>query len=564
MIRPSLRPYQIDLQSRIFDSWRAGHRNVLACLATGGGKSVVMSDTIRQFAEANKTILVVAHRKELLQQMGVHVGRQGVRHRIIGSKETVASCTADQRRELNGHSFVNPSSNVAVASIDTVISRLDQLRPWLRTVDLIVCDESHHPAVTGNHGPDRQPNKWAKAFDECCNSLGLGLTATPRRADGKGLGRHADGVFDSLVQGPQTADLIGIGALTEYECYCPEGDFSLEDLRTGLDGDYTQSSLKEASEKSHIVGDVVEHYVRYSSGKRAIVFATDVETAGKMSHSFNGAGIPAASISGMTDPSVRSDIMRRFRDGRLLVLTNCDVLGEGLDVTSIQTCILARPTASLAVYLQQVGRCLRPDPSDPSKIATIIDMVSNIKRHGFPDRRHVWTLDRREKRAPKAKDPELLDVIVCPETGRPMESIHIAACIHCGGNHTKPAGTGPVRAIEVVAGDLTKLSAEDLAALRAATVLPDPNAIDLSGMSAGAQAGQRNIAYANIQAQRELADAIADWAGVQRHGHGRDDSEIYRRFYQATGIDVASVLGGSRADMIAMTERVKGWMTQHA
>lgn len=565
MTRPSLRPYQLDLQSRLFDSWRAGNRNVLCVLATGGGKSVVLSDTVRQFAEANKTVLVVAHRKELLQQMGIHVGRQGVRHRIIGSKETVASCTADQRRELNGHSFVNPSSNVAVASVDTLIARLDQMRPWLKTVDLLVCDESHHPAVVGNHGPNRKPNKWAVMFDECTNALGLGVTATPRRADGLGLGRHADGVFDDMVQGMQTADLIGIGALTEYECYCPEGDFSLEDLRTGIDGDYTQSSLKAASEKSHIVGDVVEHYIRYSSGKRAVVFATDVETSGKMAQQFLAAGISAASVSGLTDPAVRSDIMRRFRDGSIMVVCNCSLLGEGVDVPAIETVIDASPTASLAAYLQRVGRCLRPNPADPGKVAIIIDTVSNIKRHGFPDRRHVWTLDRREKRAAKAPDPELIEIAVCPLTGRPYEKIHIANCPHCGLSHVKPSGaTGVGRAVEVVAGDLTKLSAEDLAALRAATVLPDPNAIDLSGMSAGAQAGQRNIAYANIQAQRELADAIADWAGFQRHGQGRDDSEIYRRFYQATGIDIASVLGGSRADMIAMTERVKGWMTQHA
>lgn len=564
MTRPSLRPYQQDLQSRVFDSWRAGHRNVLAVLATGGGKSVVLSDTIRQFAEANKTVLVVAHRKELIQQMGIHVGRQQVRHRIIGSKETVASCIADQRRELSGESFVNPSAHVAVASIDTIISRMDQLRPWLKTVDLLVVDEAHHPAIAGNHGPNRKPNKWAAVFDDCPNALGLGVTATPRRADGLGLGRHADGVFDVMIQGLQTADLIEIEALTEFECYCPEGDFSLEDLRKGIDGDYTQASLKAAADKSHIVGDVVQHYLNYSLGKRAVVFATDVETSGKMAQQFNAFGIPAASISGLTDPAIRSDTMRRFRDGRLMVVTNCSILGEGVDVPAIETVIDASPTASLAAYLQRVGRCLRPNPADPGKIAIIIDTVSNLKRHGFPDRRHTWTLDRRDKRAPKVKDPELLDVVICPETGRPMESIHIAACIHCGGNHVKPAGAGGgARAVEVVAGDLTRLTADDLAALRKAMQLPDPNSIDLSGLSGGAQAGQRNIAYARIQAQRELSEAIDLWAGQQRYGKGRDDSEIMRRFYHATGMDVTSALSAdrSRQEMIDMTNRVKGWLT---
>lgn len=572
MTRPSLRPYQKDLQSRIFDSWRTGHRNVLAVLATGGGKSVVLSDTLRQFAEANRTILVVAHRKELLQQMGIHVGRQEVRHRIIGSKETIASCIADQRRELNGVSYVNPSAQVAVASIDTIMSRIEQLRPWLKTVDLLVCDEAHHPAVLDNHGLNRKPNKWAAVFDNCPNALGLGVTATPRRADGLGLGRHHDGVFDVMVQGLQTADLISIDALTEYECYCPTGDFSLDDLRKGIDGDYTQASLKAASEKSHIVGDVVEHYIRYSSGKRAIVFATDVETSGKMAQQFYAAGIPAASISGMTDPAIRSDVLRRFRDGRLMVVCNCSLLGEGVDVPAIETVIDASPTASLAAYLQRVGRCLRPDPANPDKIAIIIDTVSNIKRHGFPDRRHVWSLNRREKRAPKAPDPEIVDILVCPNTGRPYEAIFISACPHCKqadgitpGNHTKPSGaTGATRAIEVVAGDLTRLTAADLAQLRAAMALPDPETAIDPNWSGGVQAGQRNIAMAKLQAQRELSHALAEWAGYQRGHYGRDDSEIYRRFYHATGMDMVTATGAtqSRQDMIAMTERVRGWLTQ--
>ncbi len=568
---PLLRPYQQDLQSRIFDAWRAGHRNVLATLATGGGKSLVLADTIRLFAQDNKTVLLVAHRKELVQQMALHIARQGVRHRIIGSKETLSFCISEQRAELSGQCFVNPSAQVAVASVDTVMSRMDHLKPWLKTVDLVVCDEAHHPAVDGNHTPNRKPNKWAAVFDECPNSLGLGVTATAQRADGKGLGRHADGVFDYMCVGLGTAELIGIKSLVEFEIFCPEGDFNLEQLKQGSDGDYTNASMKMASESSHIVGDVVEHYMRYSAGKRALVFATDVETSVKMAAQFNAAGIPAASISGMTDPGVRSDVLRRLRDGRISVVTNVDVCGEGLDIVAIDTVLLARPTASLAVYLQHVGRCLRPDPANPSKIATIIDAVSNVKRHGFPDRPRIWTLDRRQKRASKEPDPELVDVLVCPNTGRPYEAINVARCPHCfqadgvtPGNHTKPSGNPAMRAIEVVAGDLCKLSADDLAQLRAAMALPDPETAIDPNWSGGVQVGQRNIAMAKLQAQRELSHALAEWAGYQRGHYGRDDSEIYRRFYHATGMDMVTATGAtqSRQDMIAMTERVRGWLTQ--
>lgn len=559
-----LRPYQQRVQDQTFDNWRSGQRNVLAVMPTGAGKSVLVSDTVRKFNAQNSTVLVMAHRRELVSQLSLHVARQGVRHKVIAPKDVVAAIAAEHRRELNGHVFLNPSSQVAVGGVDTIVSRMTTMSAWLKSVDLLVADEAHHPCYIGTEHNMENANKWAKVFEACNRAFGLGVTATPQRGDGRGLGRHSDGVFDAMVLGPQMRELIDMGSLTDYEIVCPPTDFDLSKLREGEE-DFTRASLKEASDNSpKLVGDIVENYCKYAFGKRAVVFTTDVETSGKIATQFNAWGIPAASISAETDSAVRGDVIRRLRDGRLWVVVNVDLLGEGFDLDAIEVVSMARPTASLAVYMQQAGRALRPMVG--KKYGLIIDHCSNIKRFGFPDKPRTWSLDRRQKRAAKEKDPELIDVLVCPNTGRPYEAIHIAACPHCKGpdglpgNHVKPAGTGAPRAIQMVAGDLTRLTAEQLAELRKAIQLPDPNAIDLSGMSAGAQAGQRNIAYANIQAQRELADAIADWAGFQRHGQGRDDSEIYRRFYQATGIDIASVLGGSRADMIAMTERVRSWM----
>jgi DNA repair protein RadD len=558
-----LRPYQQTVQDEMFEHWRSGQRNVLGVMPTGAGKSVLVSNTVRKFDAQRSTSLIMAHRRELVGQMSLHIARQGVRHRLIAPKDVVSAIMAEHRRELGGQCFINPSAQTAVGGVDTIVSRLDALKTYLQSVDFLVADESHHVVYTGPVHNIENGNKWAKVFEACTRALGLGVTATPQRGDGKGLGRDSDGVFDAMVVGPQMRELIDMGALTDYEIVCPPSDFDMSRLREG-DEDFTRASLKEASNNSpKLVGDIVENYVKYAFGKRAVVFATDVETSGKIAAQFNAWGIPAASISAETDSGVRDDVIRRLRDGRLWVVCNVDLLGEGFDLPAIEVVIMARPTASLAVYMQQFGRALRPLAG--KRFGLVIDHVSNIKRFGFPDKPRTWSLDRRQKRAPKEKDPELIDVLVCPNTGRPYEAIHVAACPHCRlpdgtpGNHVKPAGTGPVRAIEVVAGDLTRLTADDLAALRAAMQLPDPNTIDLSGLSGGAAAGQRNIAYARIQAQRELSDAIAEWAGVQRHGHGRDDSEIHRRFYHATGIDVLSVLAGSRSDMIAMTERIKGW-----
>lgn len=558
-----LRPYQQRVQDQTFDNWRSGQRNVLAVMPTGAGKSVLVSDTVRKFNAQNSTVLVMAHRRELVSQLSLHVARQGVRHKVIAPKDVVAAIAAEHRRELNGHVFLNPSSQVAVGGVDTIVSRMTTMSAWLKSVDLLVADEAHHPCYIGTEHNMENANKWAKVFEACNRAFGLGVTATPQRGDGRGLGRHSDGVFDAMVLGPQMRELIDMGSLTDYEIVCPPTDFDLSKLREGEE-DFTRASLKEASDNSpKLVGDIVENYCKYAFGKRAVVFTTDVETSGKIATQFNAWGIPAASISAETDSAVRGDVIRRLRDGRLWVVVNVDLLGEGFDLDAIEVVSMARPTASLAVYMQQAGRALRPMVG--KKYGLIIDHCSNIKRFGFPDRPRTWSLDRRQKRAPKEKDPELVDVLVCPNTGRPYEAIFIAACPHCSGNHVKPAGAGGgTRVVDFVAGDLTRLTADDLAQLRAAMALPDPETAIDPNWSGGVQAGQRNIAMAKLQAQRELSHALAEWAGYQRGHYGRDDSEIYRRFYHATGMDMVTATGAtqSRQDMIAMTERVRGWLTQ--
>lgn len=577
-----LRPYQQRVQTEIFDGWNAGHRNMLGVMPTGAGKSVLISDTVRKFDAQRSSGLLMAHRRELVGQLSLHIARQGVRHRIIAPKDVVSAIMAEHRRELNGQSFINPSAQMAVGGVDTIVSRLDMLADWLKALDLLVCDEGHHA---------QKINKWGKVFEACQRALGLLVTATPQRGDGHGLGRgnlvkpaildqygrpitaaeyDGDGVVDAMVIGPQMRELIDMGALTDYEIVCPPSDFDMSKLKEGEE-DFTRQSLKEAANSSpKLVGDIVENYIKYAFGKRAVVFATDVETSGKIARQFNEWGIPAASISAETDSGVRDDVIRRLRDGRLWVVCNVDLLGEGFDLPAIECVIMARPTASLAVYMQQFGRALRPMLG--KLYGLVIDHVSNIKRFGFPDRPRAWSLDRRQKRAAKEKDPELVDVLVCPNTGRPYEAIFISACPHCKqadgitpGNHVKPAGAGGgTRVVDFVAGDLTRLTADQLAELRKLMALPDPETAIDPNWSGGVQVGQRNIAMAKLQAQRELSHALAEWAGYQRGHYGRDDSEIYRRFYHATGMDMVTATGAtqSRQDMIAMTERVRGWLTQ--
>lgn len=548
---PKLYPYQQALKEQVYERWQQGYKAVALILSTSGGKSVILSDIVREFAAAGKTVLVMAHTREIVGQLSLHLGRQEVRHKLLSPDNVIRDVTAEHRRELGGRIFINPSSTVACAGMQTLVSRMDQLASWLKTVDLLVADEFHH--VTKGSG-------WGKVFEACPNAVKLGVTATPRRADGKGLGIDNDGYADCMIQGPSMRSLVEMGSLTEYEILAPRGDFDLSALKQGADGDYTVPSMKAASEKSHLVGDIVEHYVKHSMGKAAIVFATDVETAGRIAEQFNHAGIPAASVSAKTDPAVRSDVLRRLKDGRLMVACQCNLYGEGVSVDGIHTVILARPSNSLAFYMQAVGRALRKDKDCPDKVALIIDHCSNVVKHGFPDQPRQWSLDRRDKRGPKEKDPDILPVLICEETGRPYLAHEIANCPHCAGSHIKLSGSPSTRAIEIVAGDLTKLSAADLAILRAATQLPDPETAIDPNWSGGVQAGQRNILYSRIQAQRELSEAIAAWAGVQRHGKGRSDSELHRRWYAAVGVDILTALAGSRSDMVELTARVNSWV----
>lgn len=542
-----LRPDQAELERGVYREWEAGIRNVLVQLPTGGGKSVIVSEIVSKRHMLGATQCVIAHRQELVGQMSLHVARRGIRHRVIGSNKTVAEIIRQHRQEFNGRSYINPDAHCSVASVDTLIARKDQLAAWCAQVDDWTIDEAHHVL---------KANKWGKAVSMFPNARGLGVTATPRRADGFGLGSHHDGVFETMICGPDMRTLIDMGALSDYEIAIPESDFQISDDELAPSGDWSTKKMREASKRSHIVGDVVQEYVKRAYGKRTICFATDVETAGEMAVKFQDAGLPAAAVSAETPADVRNDCIRRFRDGRLWILVNVDLFGEGFDVPAVEVVIMARPTASLAVYLQQFGRALRPMVGKPYGL--VIDHVSNWKRHGLPDKPHVWSLDRRERRAKKEPDPEDIPLTVCRGCSRPYERA-LYACPFCGWEPPLPDPAS--RTLQQVDGDLMLLDRAILEQMRAAMVLETPaSAAQRVAAVAGDLAG-RGVANRTIerhQAQIRLRQAIEQWAGIQRW-RGRDDRQSYRRFYITTGVDVLSALTLPRADMDKLASTVEGW-----
>ncbi len=542
-----LRPDQFQLKQDVYDGWNAGHRNMLAVLPTGGGKSVIVSDIVLDRHNVGSVQAVIAHRNELVGQMSLHVARRGIKHRVIASKPTIAAVTAEHRAEFNGRSFINPDANCSVASVDTLIARADDLKSWALQVDDWTIDEAHHVLKL---------NKWGRAVAMFPNAKGLGVTASPMRADGMGLGSHHDGVFDHMVQGPNMRALINAGALCDYEIAIPESDFAIDESDVAASGDWSTAKMREASKKSHIVGDVVKEYVARAYGKRFICFATDVETAGEIAQRFNDVGIMVAAVSAKTPTELRNEYIRRFRAGQLWGLINVDLFGEGFDVPAVEVVIMARPTASLAVYLQQFGRALRT--LNGKLYGLVIDHVSNWKRHGFPDKPHYWSLDRRDKRGKRDPDPEEIELTACRNCSRPYERC-FSACPYC--SWTPPLPEPGVRTIQQVDGDLRLLDRAMIEAMQQAMALESPASMaqrvgDVAGAVAGRGALNRQVE--RHQAQQRLSDAIAQWAGCQRY-KGRDDGQSYRRFYLSTGVDVLTALTLDRQAMESMAAKVETW-----
>lgn len=547
-----LHPYQQDLKLGVYNSWGKGNRNVLAVSGTGSGKSILTSDIILDGYKQGLKQVVGAHRNELVTQMSMHIARRGIPHRIIGSNNTVAEAQAAHREEL-GQSFIDPTGATAVVGVDTLMHRRDDLQGWAAQIHRWVMDEAHH--VVGNERVDC--NKWGKAVQMFGNAYGLGVTATPQRADGQGLGAKYDGVFHDMIQGPSMRWLIENDFLSDYEIVCPESDMQIENEKVGKDGDWSHQTMRKASKKSKIVGDVVQNYAKYAFGRRAIVFATDVETSNEIAEQFNKFGVRAVSLNGTSHSAYRRQCLRQFATGEIQVLVNVDLFDEGFDCPACDVIIMARPTASLGKYLQMIGRALR---YQPGKVALIIDHVSNVIRHRLPDEVRIWSLARKEKRAKQLKDPNEIELTVCLGCLKPYEKFRMV-CPYCA--FQKPLPDPRSRSVEMVEGDLILLDRATLDRMRKAMMLESAGTVgDRVGNAAGPLAGKgaANRQIDKIAAHRELQESIEQWAGVQA-AKGYSQREMEKQFYLSAGLSVLDALNGSRsrAEFAELTTIVKGW-----
>jgi superfamily II DNA or RNA helicase len=522
-----LRSYQLKAEKEIYDAWGAGAVNVLAQLATGGGKTVLFSKIINDYTG---TSIAIAHRVELVAQISLTLARFGIRHNVIAQKAAIREIVSIHMRELN-RSYYDPGARRYVAGVDTLI-KMPADTPWFNRVGLVIQDEGHHPL---------KANKWGYAAALFPNARGLYPTATPTRADGRGLGRHTDGIMDALVVGVPMRELINLKYLTEYRIFAPPSDLDLSEVTLSAGGDYSPDKLRGAVHKSHILGDVVSHYLRIAPGKLGITFAVDIDAATQIAAAFRAEGVPAEVITGKTPALLRATLMSRFRCGDIKQLVNVDVLGEGVDVPAIEVVSMARPSASYALYSQQFGRGLRPMPD--KQHAFIIDHVGNVMRHGLPDAPRVWTLDRRERRA-RGKPEDVIPLKTCLNGNcMAVYERYKRTCPYCG-YYTPPAQRGTP---EQVDGDLFELDPEVLATLRGEIVRIESAPRIPQNVNVPAQLAIANKHRARQDAQHKLRHWIALYAGYLRE-QGLSDSEIYRTFYFKFDVDV----------MTAQTLNVKG------
>mgnify|MGYP001034331165 CR=1 FL=1 len=529
-----LRPYQQAILDDIFELWKRV-RYAIAVLPTGGGKTVVMGQVIKQFAART---LAIAHRQELVEQISLALARAELSHRII-APDSVIRAIIDAHVEAPGigRSWYDPGAEVAVAGIDTLIKRNGEAE-WLAGVKLWVIDEAHHVL---------ESNKWGKGVGLLPeDAKGLGLTATPLRADKKALRRGAGGVFEAMTVGPSMRELIGQGHLKDYRVFGLPQKLDMRQVKIASDGDFNAKQLRDEAHRAGITGDIVAHAKRLAPGKPGVTFAVDIELATEYAQAFRDAGVSAAVLTGVTPAGQRREMIRAYRGGTLQEIANVDVLGEGFDCPGIIRVSMARPTMSYGLFAQQFGRALRPLAGEPYGI--ICDHVGNVQRHGLPDGAKAWSLDSSKK----PKEPGEVPTRVCvnPECMLAYEGFS-RTCPHCG--HTPEVAPGDRTRPEVIEGDLTEYDPTFLAKLRgeADKIMGPPIYPSNAGAPLQHAIDKRWMQRQNAQA--DLRDAIANWAGYWRDVHGSTDSESYRRFWHTFGIDVATacVLPGPKAMELA-------------
>lgn len=535
-----LRDYQFETNAKIYNAWGSGHRFVLAVMPTGGGKTICFTKII---AEHNGASIAIAHRQELVGQMSLTLGKQGIMHNIIAPKNVIKEICRLHVEEL-GKCFFSPSARRYVAGVDTLVRRSSLVGEICQQVTLWVIDEAHHIL---------RRNKWGKAVTMFPNAHGLGVTATPIRTDGMGLGRHADGVFDEMVEGPGMRWMINEGYLTDYKIFAPETTIDFKPVNITSSGEFNQRKLIEQTTKSTIIGDIVENYLKKAAGEPGVSFLPSVNLSKNTADKFNAAGVPAISLDASTPTRDRMEAIRRFKRREILQLCNVDLFNEGTDLPALKVVSMGAATQSYGKYSQGVGRMLRLFAGKTHGI--LMDHVGNVKRHGLPDAVRIWTLDRRDKKNNGKSD--VIPTTTCIKCSY-VRKRYLRVCPDCNYISVPTKRTDP----EQVDGDLVELDYAALAKMRGEIdwvdrpvrdVMEERLALGQSSLIAGAGAKQHRLKQ---EAQKQLRAIMRAW-GDDRRAVGWPDSESYRYFYLTMGVDVLTAQTLKRKETEELIKRME-------
>lgn len=308
--------------------------------------------------------MFLIHRKEVLQQAVKTFDKQGVNRNLL-----------------------------TAGMVQTLTRRVDKLP----TPDVILVDEAHHALA----------RSYQRILDNFPKAIILLFTATPHRT-----GRvQLDQIADDIIVGQSIHELTDKGFLAPFRYFQPPGDFDSKLLKRGSTGDFTNDSMQQAM-STKIFGHIVKQYKRIAPGMQAVVYTYSIDSAIKIAAEFNSEGISAVEVDGTTSKEKRDLAVRKFREQEIKILVNVNLFTEGVDLPNVDCVIMARPTASLALYLQFSMRCLNPRPG---KTAIIIDHANNFKSFGYPDDDRDWKQaikSGKQKSKTLLKDPGL-SIVTC-------------------------------------------------------------------------------------------------------------------------------------------------------
>ena len=371
-----LRDYQLEAVEKLRDAVRGGARRICVVAPTGAGKTILFAFVASQRIARGGRVLVVAHRRELVRQASRHLAANGL---------------TEARVFLGGSSLGSQDAPVAIAAVQTLAAPrwADRCPP----ADLVIWDECHHITC----------ESFRTVLDRYPDAIHLGFTATPERHDHTPLGD----VFESMVVVSSIRELTERGWLVPCVVWAPPSD------------------------RQQLADDPADAYLEHGQGKRAIVFCANVHHSKSTAARLQSEGVAAEHVDGSMGQRARDETLARFAAGRTQVITNVSLITEGFDVPACKCIVIARGCDSAALYLQAIGRALRPEPGEPH--ALLIDLRGAVHKHGMPDDDREFSLDGDAIRSTADKAPAIRQCLVCGRVFRARPT-----CPHCGAAVPEP------------------------------------------------------------------------------------------------------------------------------